>query len=168
MSPNQLRSQLVNACSSSSQDLPELWRGYIHLQLQKLRMVESVERLQPELEAQPLCNRKVLEQGKIEIIDARRSQDVSARVARDAWCRLRERGFVKPRVNRACSPAAGLADEVRAVRSEAVEDAARISRRDRDRKSPLKSGDAIDLPAPDHRIGCFVKTASKTLTPPEG
>src|SRR5215470_4124836 len=134
MSPDQLRSQLVDARRPSAQDLSELWGGYIHLRVHELRMVECIERLQPELKAQPLRNRKVLEQRQIEIIDARRAQDVATRGARDARRRLCERGFVEPRVNRARDAAVGVADKVRAVGSEAVEDAARISRRDRDRK----------------------------------
>ena len=113
----------------------------------ELRMVEGIERLEPELEAQLLRNREVLEQRQVEVVDAGRAQDVATGAAKDARRWLREGALVEPLVNSTSGSALRVADEVRPVGAEGVEEAAGIRRRNRDRKSLLERGDAVHLPA---------------------
>src|SRR5581483_4575236 len=81
---------------------------------------------------------------------------------------LREGALVEPRGDSAGGAALRVADEVRPVSPEGVEEAADVSRRDRDRESLLERGDAVHLPAANNYICRFVEAAAVTLAAPEG
>src|SRR5262249_31748506 len=117
---------------------------------------------------QLLRDRKVLEHGQIEVVDARRPQDVATGTAKDARRRLRKGALVEPRGDGSSGPAVRVADEVRPVGPEGVEEAAGVSRRDRDRESFLDRGDPVHLPAANNRVRRFVEVGAVALAAPEG
>ena len=130
-------------------------------------MVEGIERLQPQLDAHSLGDSKVLEQRQIEVVDAGCSEDVATRVAKGSLRGLSKGARVEPLVDGAGGTAFCVADDIRPVGSEGVEQTSIVTRCDCDRKSILKSGDAIDLPSADDTVYGPVETASETFVTPE-
>src|SRR5213075_2879715 len=62
----------------------------------KLRVIEAVEGLHPELQANPFGETKSLCKGDVPIVDSGTTQNVAARVAKCARKRLRETRCIEP------------------------------------------------------------------------
>ena len=118
----------------------------------ELRMVERVERLQPELQPDAARHREVLEQREIQIVHARSAFGVPSERAERAGRRLREGRGVEPAAHR---PLARRSD----LRPESARFVPAVSFSPPGSAAVIVSGnprcqrvDAVDLPSADHRI----------------
>ena len=101
----------------------------------ELRVVEEIERLEPELQPHVAAGLEVLEQREIEVVDAGAAQDVASGVAELPESRLREGGRVEPLFDALVESDVRIADEVGAIGTERVVQSAEIRGLNRDRET---------------------------------
>src|SRR5439155_14847488 len=141
---------LVDPSGPSRREAGEGRVRQIRLHAYEIRVVEGVERFEPELQARTPREIEVLEQREIKVVDGGPAQHVARGVAELAEGRLGEGGGIEPLLDR--SWARRIAGDVRPIRAEAVEDVPEIGGPDRDREPVLPGVDAVHLPTADDRV----------------
>src|SRR5438093_458989 len=144
--PNLIDAGVVGAC-----DLPELRVGSVMVGAIPLRVVECIERLQPQLQPHFFAEFEVLEEGHVPVIDSRPTQDVPARGANNASVGLRECRRIEPLSDTLVKSAVWISDQMGTI-IEIVEGSSLILGIYGVGEAPLKSNDAIHLPAADNEI----------------
>src|SRR6185503_8299185 len=119
-SPDQLEAELNVASVAGGGDHSEVRRRDVLRHTEQVRVVQRVERLQPELESGVPGQREVLEEAQVQIADAGSTQDAPARVAERAKSGLRESRRVEP-LRDGSAARVDVAYDVRTVGTEAIE-----------------------------------------------
>ena len=83
-SEHQLQAQLIDAGRTRRRHDAEVGRGEVRRHIRELRMVERVERLQPELQPDSVRDREVLEQREIQVVHAGPAFGVPSEIAERA------------------------------------------------------------------------------------
>src|SRR5690348_15667877 len=116
-----------------------------------LRMVEGIERLQPQLQPHLFAEFEVLEQGHVPVIDSRPTQDVPARGANHACVGLRECRRIKPLRDTLVKSRVWISDQIGPI-IEIVEGTSLILGVDRVGETSLESYNPVQLPAASNEI----------------
>src|SRR6185295_9061409 len=124
----QLQTELVNAGRTGGGHHAEVRRRHVGRDALELRMVERVERLQPELQSHLPGKLKVLEQREIEVVDAGAAFGISPEIPEFTQRWLRECRRVEPTSHRSLIDL-WIANQIRAVRAERVVQPSEIGRR---------------------------------------
>src|SRR5439155_12682685 len=161
-SEKELYPNLIDAGVVGAGDLPELRVGSVMVGAIPLRVVECIERLQPQLQPHFFPEFEVLEEGHVPVIDSRPTQDVPARGANHASVGLRECRRIKPLGDTLVKSAVWISDQMGPI-IEIVEGTSQVLGVDRVGETPLESSNAIQLPAADNQIRSFVN-AGKILS----
>ena len=109
--PDELQPELVGSLDRCRRagpgDHPEVLRGHVGRHAAELRVVEGVERLEPELQARALREVEVLEEREVQVAEAGSAQDVALGVAELAEAGWANAAVLNQRDRRVPPPALG-------------------------------------------------------------